>query len=306
MFEAAISEFSKIFKSDHPLMTMARDIMDVLYLIWHHKVMVTSDNQVVRVSNIAIGVLLFFIGLKLARRLSYYVRKKIPATFDKSTANTLERISYYFFLTVITIFVIDIANLPTTVFTVVGTTVALGIGFGSQNIANNFISGLIIMIERPIKIGDIIEVKKVVGKVINVGARCVSIRTNENIVILVPNSSILQDIVINWTLEDDILQTGIILEVGNNFLIDELDKLLINSLENHDQVLKDPPPKIFLKTMGILSYKVEVWFWLSLSAHDTTKHAIDSINREFLALARANDIEIVSSSEIEHISIKES
>jgi len=292
------AEVLKIFHSSHPIGMLVVNIIKVISTIWNHQIYVTSDDQAILISNVVMGLVLFMLGFKIARHMSHHVKSKLPKTLDRSTASTLERISYYFFLIVITIIVMDIAHVPLTVFTVVGTTIALGIGLGSQNMANNFISGLIILIERPVKLGDIIEVKNIVGTVINIGARCVSIQTHESIIMLIPNSQILQDIVINWTHEDNMLKTGLIFEITNESSIDKFDSLIKEILHENRDVLKTPDPKILLCGLNDGSYRFEAEFWINLELNDA-KYVINDINRKLIDISKDHDVKIISVSIIE-------
>jgi small-conductance mechanosensitive channel len=98
-------------------------------------------------------------------------------------------------------------NIPLIVFTVAGG--ALAIGFGSQTIINNFASGLILMVERPIKVGDPVGFDRAPGRVERTGPRSTRIRTFDNIHLIVPNGKLLENSVINWTLSDDVIRTRI-------------------------------------------------------------------------------------------------
>jgi len=97
-------------------------------------------------------------------------------------------------------------KIPLTVFTFMGGALAIGIGFGAKNLINNFISGIILLLERPIKVGDIVEIEGTRGEVVRIGGRCSQIRRYDGIDILVPNSSLLEKDVVNWTLSDKLLR----------------------------------------------------------------------------------------------------
>ena len=284
----------KIFHSDHPFLLVISDVWEVILSIWNYQIFVTADKQAVLVSNIILGLILFSIGVRVVKKLNLILKKRLSTIIsEKSTVNSLERLSYYFFMILMVIFVLDVSNVPLTVFTVIGTTFALGIGLGSQNIVNNFISGIIIMIERPIKIGDIIEVKNIVGRVTNIGARCTSIRTSKNINMLIPNSNILQDIIINWTLEDTILKTSLDLIVENKADISEIDAIILNVLNNHPHILKDPTPQIIVKGLCSNGYDIEVEFWMDLASNGKSIYIINDINRALSPILKTKNIGII-------------
>ena len=261
-----LEEIVKIFESNHPFRVIINDIFYVLDSIWNYKILTTSDKQSVLVGNIVIGIILLFFGIRLVKKINSLFRRRITKLIsEEGTVNSLERLSYYFLMLIMVIFVLDVSNVPLTVFTVIGTTLALGIGLGSQNIVNNFISGIIIMIEQPIKVGDIVEVKNIAGKVTNIGARCTSIMTGKNINILVPNSSILQDIIINWTHEDTILRVSFEMTVSNNHTIEEIEQIFLNILKGHVYILEDPSPQVIVKELCSSGYFFEINFWIDLA-----------------------------------------
>ena len=121
----------------------------------------------------------------------------------------IESLSFYALLVAFGLAALKYANVPLTVFTFLGGAIAIGVGFGSQNILNNFISGLILLAERPIKVGDLIQLGETYGNVTKIGARSTQIRTGENLDIIVPNSKFLENDVTNLTRRDDRLRTSI-------------------------------------------------------------------------------------------------
>ena len=289
-FESVI----KIFHSDHPFAMLMTEVWQVFLHIWSYKIFITADKQQVLVSNVILGLIFLVIGIKVVKSLNLMFKKRLARVVaEESMVNSLERLSYYFFMTLMVVFVLDVSNVPLTIFTVIGTTLALGIGLGSQNIVNNFISGIIIMIERPIKLGDIIEVKGIAGKVTNIGARCTSIRTNKNINILLPNSNILQDVIVNWTLEDTILKISIELILENKVDLAEIDKLVLEVLSKHPHVLSDPEPAIMLKELYSNGYGLEVDFWIDLASNGKSSIIINDINRALSPILRSRNIAVI-------------
>lgn len=109
------------------------------------------------------------------------------------------------------VFALITVNIPLMVFAFLGGALAIAAGFGAQNILNNFISGLILLLERPIKVGDIVEVEGIRGQIANIGGRCCQVRRFDGIDILIPNSSFLEKNVANWTLSDQQLRFTITL-----------------------------------------------------------------------------------------------
>ncbi|MGB4191518.1 MAG: mechanosensitive ion channel domain-containing protein [Rickettsiales bacterium] len=287
------AELIKIFNSDHPFYLIMKDIPELMLAIWHYPVFTLADKQQILISNIVIGIILFIFGMNLVKKITRVIKKKLSKIIaEAGVVNSLEMLIYYFFMAIMVIFVLDISNVPLAVFTVIGTTLALGIGLGSQNVVNNFISGIIIMIERPIKVGDIIEVKNVNGEVTHIGARCTSIKTSKNINILVPNSSILQDVVINWTLEDTILKSSFNLSLESQINFEEIEYAILDVLRGNQKILSKPEPKIYLVELTKKGYDIQLEFWLDLANNYNSKHIINEINRSFIYIFKKHKIEV--------------
>ncbi len=287
-------EIRKIFDSEYPFYLIIQDVWNSLLAIWNYSIFETADKQKVLIGNIILGIVFFIIGTSIVTRVNAALKKKLSKILpEQSMVNSLERLSYYFFMVIMVIFVLDVARVPLTVFTVIGTTLALGIGLGSQNIVNNFISGIIIMIERPIKIGDIIEIKNIAGKVTNIGARCTSIKTSKNINILVPNSSILQDVIVNWTLEDTMLKVSLELLLENKTDIAEIDQMILSVLSKNPHVLKSPEPQILLKGLCKNGYDLDVEFWIDLAEEGKSHYIINDINRDLLPLLKLKGVGVI-------------
>lgn len=288
------AEIVKIFESDHPFRLFISNVVHLFSELWKYKIFTTADKQSVLIGNLVIGIILLFFGIRLVKKINALFKKKLNRLISEdSTVNILERLSYYFLMLIMVIFILDISNVPLTIFTVIGTTLALGIGLGSQNIVNNFISGIIIMIEQPIKVGDIVEVKNIAGKVTNIGARCTSITTGKNINILVPNSIILQDAIINWTYEDTILRISFEITVSNNHSIEEIEQIFLHVLKNHIFILDNPVPQVIVKELCSNGYFFEISFWIDLALNAKSSIIINDINRVLDPLLREKNIKII-------------
>lgn len=305
MLEKFIRAIEKIFDSNHPIYEIISDIQYIILSIWNYKIYTTIEKQQILVSNVVISIVLLLIGIKFVKRIINLLKRKLSQkSMEAGVINSLCQLAYYFLMLVMIIFVLDLSNVPLTIFTVVGTTLALGIGLGSQNIVNNFISGIIIMIEHPIKVGDIVEVKDIEGEVIHIGARCTTIKTNKNINILVPNSNILQDVVVNWTLDDTILKSSISLNIKNNIDIEMVDTLILKVLNTSKHVLKAPKPTIYLTDFNSAYYEIEVNYSIDLSLKIRNKFVVDEINRALYEAFKKNNITIEEKSNNSYASRK--
>lgn len=273
----------------------ANDLSDslnkIISNIWHYKIIVT-DGQPITVANVVIATLLFIIGIKLAKYLSNLVKTKLlkALKLDQNSSNAIQKIIHYLSLVFISLMALDIANVPIRSFTVIGGALAFGLGFGSQNILSNFISGLIMMVEKPIKLGNIIEVGDQIGRVINIGARCVHLRTPTNFDVLVPNSYMLQNNIINWTLEDSSVRTSLKVKVAYYSSSRKAEELIIQAMHENENILKSPDPLVFLLSFDDNAFNFELNFWVDMLGPVDRRMIMTQINHRIVELFREYEI----------------
>ena len=153
------------------------------------------------------------------------------------------------------------AGIDLTRFTILAGALGVGIGFGLGNIVNNFVSGLILLFERPIKTGDTIEVGTLVGEVRKIGIRASTLRTWQGAEVIVPNASLISDQVINWTLSDR--QRRLEIDVGVRYGTDpeRVLELLLEVAKANDQILERPEPSALFLQFGdsSLDFRLRAW-----------------------------------------------
>ena len=156
-------------------------------------------------------------------------------------------------------------------FSLLAGALGVGIGFGLQNIVNNFISGLILLYERPVEVGDIITVGSLMGEVKSIGVRASKIRTFDGAEVVVPNGNIISNDLINWTLSDKKrrLEIKIGVEYGSN--PNEVLKLLQKVAVNNDKVLVDPAPTVLFDGFGESSLDFRLLAWVHFNESLSTK-----------------------------------
>lgn len=145
--------------------------------------------------------------------------------------------------------------------------VGIGVGFGLQNIVSNFISGLIILFERPIKIGDRIEVEGIEGDVVEISARSTTVRTNDNIEIIIPNSKFIQENVVNWSHTERKVRFKIPVTVAFGSDVRMVEKLLLEVADKNPDVLKIPAPGVRIVGFGEMGVDFELLVWSTSLMH---------------------------------------
>ncbi len=145
---------------------------------------------------------------------------------------------------------------------IVASALGVGIGFGVQNITNNLISGLIIILERPIQVGDFVKVGDLLGVVERIGARSTEIRTMDQVTIIVPNSRFLEHEVINWNHSDPISRLRIPVGVAYQSDVRQVQLALLEAARNHPEVLLKPPPQVWFQEFGESALRFELLVWI--------------------------------------------
>jgi len=139
--------------------------------------------------------------------------------------------------------------------------VSFGVGFGLRNIADNFVSGLIILMERPVKVGDRVTIDQTSGTVASIRARSTTVRTNDNIDVIVPNSRFISESVINWSHRDNKVRYRIPVGVHYNSDVFHVRKVLEKAALAHPGVLHNPAPEAGFMEFGDSSLNFELWVW---------------------------------------------
>lgn len=233
--------------------------------VWNYEIVAFEDNSLT-VGKVCVGMLLLFGGVFLSRKVSgLFARRLLPHVgVHDGAAVAIELLMFYALVLTTALMALHTINIPLTVFTFMGGAVAIGVGFGSQNLLNNFISGVLLLIERPIRVGDAIEVANLFGLVEHIGVRSTRIRTGTNLEIIVPNSSFLEGNVVNWTLSDTNIRCCVKVGLSYGSPTREATRQLKRAADEHGLVLKKPEPFVWFAEFGDNSLDFELHFWISV------------------------------------------
>ncbi len=201
--------------------------------------------------------------LYIASTIRNVLENKILTRYklDIGVRQSIATIVRYIILIIGFIVIVQTAGIDLSALGLLAGAVGVGIGFGLQNITNNFISGIIILFERPIKVGDRIEVASVRGDVVKISARATTVVTNDNISIIVPNSDFISSTVTNWSHNDRLVRFNF--PVGVSYKEDpaNIKKLLLEVVTENKGVLKNPAPDVLFDEFGdsSLNFFLRVW-----------------------------------------------
>ena len=234
--------------------------------IWTFELIAVQDNSIT-VGKILISILLLILGFTASRRLSRFLAQRLFTRLglDPSVIAALQTLTFYAALIGVFLLALWLVNIPLTVFTFLGGALAIGVGFGSQNIVNNFISGLILMIERPVKVGDLIEVDGLSGLVQKIGARSTQILSGDNTHLIIPNSSFLEGNVLNWTLSDQLRRSEIDFGVAYGSPTHKVKALLLQAADENEDINSHPAPEVIFMDFGDSALLFRLFFWTRIA-----------------------------------------
>jgi len=188
---------------------------------------------------------------------------------DPGTRQAIGSIVRYTFLIVGFLAIVQTAGINLTTLNVLAGALAVGVGFGLQNIFSNFISGLILMLDRPIRIGDRIEIAGAEGEVKHIGARRTTILTNDRVAIIVPNQRFVTDNVVNVGYYEAPVRVRIPVSIQHGPRAQAVQELLLDVARRHPEVLAVPPPAVrLLNVAGNMQFELQVWNQSQLHRRD--------------------------------------
>lgn len=204
------------------------------------------------------------LGWWLIRKLAHLATFRLRQSgASPDTVHLVKRVFYIVSLAILTFTLLEMMNVPLTAFAFLSGAIAIGIGFGAQNIINNFISGWILMWERPIRIGDFLEVDGARGKVEAINTRSTRIRRTDGVHMLIPNSKLLENTVVNWTLIDNLTRTTVRVGVAYGSPCKEVERLIYKAVSTQADILTDPEPVVIFDDFGDNALVFEVFFWVN-------------------------------------------
>jgi len=234
--------------------------------VWHYLNQYYEIGSVkVSVTSVVEGLLVLVATIFLSRILSRLLQRRIAkrAYLDPGLQYTLGRLTQYLIFILGVLLAIKVAS-PTidlTSIAVIFTALSVGIGFGLQYIAADIASGFILLFERPVRVGDRITIGEDEGDVQSINLRTTVVATNDRVSIIVPNSRLVSQRLINWSYGDPRARIAIPVGVATDSDVELVTQTLLKAAEDVDNALKDPPPKVQFLKFGdwSLDFRLLVW-----------------------------------------------
>jgi small-conductance mechanosensitive channel len=277
----------------HTLGEAIRSVAPRLADVWTFQ-LASVQGRAIRVGSLVTALLVLLVGVPVARLVARILTGRVYPRIGLTpgAAAAFGTLSRYALLVMVLIFALWFSGIPLTIFTIAGGALAIGVGFGSQNILNNVISGLILLAERPIKVGDLVEVDGTHGEVELIGLRSTRIRTFDNIHIIVPNATFLESNVVNWTLSDQRIRVTLTVGVVYGSPTRRVEELIRQAMGEHPQVLPDPKPLVFFADFGDSALIFEALFWIIVRRFQDRRRVLSDLRFRIDEMFREEEIVI--------------
>jgi small-conductance mechanosensitive channel len=253
--------------------------MDAVLKILNTTIISIGDGPGLTVLQVIVALLTLGVGLWLARWSERKLSKRLERrNFDAGIVQLVRRLFYIVVIAVLSFTTLDLLGIPLAAFAFVTGAIAIGVGFGAQNIINNFISGWILMGERPIRVGDFLEIGSSLGTVEAINTRYTRIRRLDGVRLMIPNSQFLENMVVNWTIVDRKLRSSVRVGVRYGSDTKKVKRLLDDILTNNPEILDDPAPNVIFEDFGDSALIFDAFFWI-LSSSERSLRGVRSALR---------------------------
>ncbi|HEX6827347.1 MAG TPA: mechanosensitive ion channel domain-containing protein, partial [Burkholderiales bacterium] len=225
-----------------------------------------TGSRGVTVGKVTTAILILVLGyllLRVAARVAEWVavaRWKADPNQVRLAAKWLTALA----MLVLVLISLELVKIPLTVFAFLGGAVAIGAGFGMQNMLKNLISGIMVITERPFRLGDIVEVGGIRGEVTDINVRASTVRDVNGIETLIPNSTFVEQNVTNWTYTTRRVRYSVKVGVAYGCPVKQVAELLQEVAQRHGLILKDPPPEVLFEDFGAVALMFGLYYWLEL------------------------------------------
>lgn len=247
-------------------------------------------NNPITVAHVVMSLLALVITYVLASSSRRVLTNYVLTDVDPAPRYVIVRFAKYFIWIIGLGVAVELLNVDLTALTVVAGALGIGIGFGLQNVVNNLVSGVVLLLEQPVRYRDRVSVENVEGQVENVNFRSTTIITNDNISIIVPNSQLINQAVINWSHGDPRIRVHVPVGVAYGSEVDKVTETLVAVARAEPEVLTSPDPEVRFLEFGDSSLNFELLVW---SDEPPNYHRLRSrLNYAIDAAFRKNGIEI--------------
>ncbi|GEB69529.1 MULTISPECIES: mechanosensitive ion channel family protein [Pseudoalteromonas] len=256
-------------------------------------VIFTYNDVNITVAKVIQVPLILFAMWFVVTRIGKLIKKTLLAKkISQDAVHLFTRIYFILSIAILIFTSLEVLSIPLTAFAFVSGAIAIGVGFGAQNIINNFISGWILMWERPIRIGDFLEVGNAKGVVETINTRSTRIRRNDGVHMLIPNSQLLENTVTNWTLIDGNARSSVSVGVAYGSDVVLVKKLIQQVLDDHDAILANPKSSVMFDDFADSSLVFNAIFWVCAESETMLRKVRSDIRFSLYDVFEKHDVVI--------------
>jgi small-conductance mechanosensitive channel len=234
-------------------------------------------------------VLVIFFGSTLIKFSFKYLSPK-KSYYSEDFKLLFKRLYFSITYCLLALFSLSLLDIPLTAFAFISGALAIGVGFGAQNIISNFISGWILIWERPIRIGDFLEIEGFKGKVETISTRSTIIRRVDGVRLVIPNSKLLEETVINWNLNDNYIRGHIRVGITYDSDINLAKLIMLDIFCSDKKILKEPTPVIFFDDFADFSLILDGYFWIEMDVNNDVRTMASNFRFQIKEKFEANKI----------------
>lgn len=267
--------------------------MEQLNKIWNLTLLSFGEGVEITFGQAVTVAVFLVLALVLAKFLSRLLARQMQrGNVDPNAIQTIVRLFYWVFLILTLISALAMLEIPVTQFAFISGGLAIGVGFGAQSIINNLISSWILMSEKPVRIGDFVEIDQHMGVVERIGNRSTRIRRVDGVHVLVPNSQMLERVVVNWTLIDHRFRAFVRVGVAYGSPVERVSELIHEAAMAEREVLADPRPVVIFEDFGESAMIFDLYFWCDIRSGGELRAVRSNVRFAIERLFRENDIVI--------------
>lgn len=294
-----------VLRADGRLVWLADGAVGLAKRIWQQELFVAEDvsevdgRQVSVKYGITVGksvgiLILFAIGYWLLAGISRFLQHQLVRWLKISPqlASVMRRWSMIALSFALIVLLLNLARIPLSVFAFLGGALAIGVGFGAQTIIKNFISGLIVLFERKIRVGDVVELGGIAGYVTAVDLRSTTVRAFNGVEALIPNANFIENQVVNWTYSNRQVRRELAVDIAYGTDVRQAEILLLDAAAEHPNVLAEPAPEVYFDAFGDSALKVVLVYWVEFDGAKGPRRVDSDLRHSIYQRLAAAGIEI--------------
>ena len=238
--------------------------------IWN-AVLWDGDGYAITVRKLTGAFCILLVGLFVSLWFSRFFERRMLALSKKNETSIvlLRYVVFYSLLCVFIVVALKTARIPLTAFAFVGGAIGVGLGFGMQDIFSNLVSGIIIMGNRPFKLGDIVETGAYTGTISEISSRATIMQCFDGTEVVIPNGHFLENSFINWTRKNPQKRLVVTIATSLDADPDEVERLILAIVKENNKICKDPVPLISMENFNYIGYEFNLYFWLDIVRHNS-------------------------------------